>query len=165
MFTTKFNETVFISYKRSRFLAPMMLNLGFMTKKMGLTKTKRYLSFFTISCEFKLEIWLHKYFGPFVWPENKLGDFTYPIGVQQVYYYETQFRNLKNLQSESEMGYLVSCIFNPNWRERGYFYLLVYFGSDLDSWIFIKNFQSFLEVKIDTLPSSLSPIENALRWR
>ena len=74
-------------YIYSRFLALKMWNVGFMTKNIGLIKTKRYLSFFTISCEIEFEIWLHKYFGPFVWPENKLGDFTYPIGGQQVYHY------------------------------------------------------------------------------
>ena len=31
----------------------------------------------------------------------------------------------------------------------GYFYLLVLFGSDFVNWIFVKKFQTFLEVKID----------------
>ena len=38
---------------------------------------------------------------------------------------------------------------NPNWHEGWYFYLLVIFGSNFASWIFIKNFQTFLEVKIE----------------
>ena len=41
----------------------------------------------------------------------------------------------------------VQCI-NPNWHEGWYLYLLVLFGSDFVSWIFIKNFQTFFEVKI-----------------
>ena len=39
--------------------------------------------------------------------------------------------------------------FNPIWHGRGYFYPLDLFGSDFFSWIFFKNFQTFLEVKID----------------
>ena len=39
--------------------------------------------------------------------------------------------------------------FDPNWHEEVYFYLLVCFGSDLVSWFLIKDFQTFLEVKID----------------
>ena len=46
---------------------------------------------------------------------------------------------------------------NPNWHEEGYFYLLVLFGSDFVSWIFIKNFQTFLEVKIDINQINLTP--------
>ena len=42
----------------------------------------------------------------------------------------------------------VSGCLNPDWHEGWYFYLVI-FGSDFVSWIFIKNFQTFLEVKID----------------
>ena len=38
-----------------------------------------------------------------------------------------------------------------------YFYLLVLFWSDFVSWIFIKNFQTFLEVKIDINLVNLTP--------
>ena len=38
---------------------------------------------------------------------------------------------------------------NPNWHEGGHFPPPVLFGSELFSWIFIKNFQTCLEVKID----------------
>ena len=45
-------------------------------------------------------------------------------------------------------------LLNPIGQGRGggdiYFYPLVLVGSDLVSWIFFKNFQTFLEVKIDT---------------
>ena len=34
--------------------------------------------------------------------------------------------------------------FNPDWHEAGHFPPLVLFGSDFFSWIFIKNFQTFL---------------------
>ena len=37
---------------------------------------------------------------------------------------------------------------NPNWHEGKYFYLLAIFGSDFVRLFFIKNFETFLEVKI-----------------
>ena len=40
-------------------------------------------------------------------------------------------------------------MFNPIWHRRGYFYPLVLFGSDFVSWIFFKNFQTLMAVKID----------------
>ena len=51
---------------------------------------------------------------------------------------------------------------NLNWHERGYFYLVVLFGLDFVCWIFTKSLQTFLEVKIDTLPSSLIIFQNHL---
>ena len=48
-------------------------------------------------------------------------------------------------------------VLNPNWHEGGHFYLLVLFGSDFVSWILIKNFQIFLEVKIDINRVNLTP--------
>ena len=42
-----------------------------------------------------------------------------------------------------------SCIINPNWHGGDIFYFLVPLGSDFVGWILIKNFQTFLEVKID----------------
>ena len=47
--------------------------------------------------------------------------------------------------------------FNPIWHGRGFFYPLVLFGSDFVSWIFFKNFQTFLEVKIDINRVILTP--------
>ena len=52
---------------------------------------------------------------------------------------------------------LPNCIFYPNWHKGWYFYLLVIFGSDFLSWIFIKSFQTFLEVKIDINWVNLAP--------
>ena len=39
--------------------------------------------------------------------------------------------------------HLVNSLFNPNWHEGWYFYLLVIFGSDFVSWSFIKTLQTF----------------------
>ena len=47
--------------------------------------------------------------------------------------------------------------FNPIWHGRGYFYPLVLFGSDFVRWIFFKNFQTFLELKIDINRVILTP--------
>ena len=49
--------------------------------------------------------------------------------------------------------------FNPNWHEGGYCYLLVLFGSDFVSWILIKKFKTFLEVKIDINLVNLTPCQ------
>ena len=38
---------------------------------------------------------------------------------------------------------------NPNWHDGGHFPPIVLFESEFVSWIFIKNFKTFLEVKID----------------
>ena len=57
-----------------------------------------------------------------------------------------------------ELG-LTSTRLNPNWHEGRYFSLLVLFGSDFVSWIFIKYFQTFLEMKIDINWVNLSPCE------
>ena len=70
-------------------------------------------------------------------------------------------------QSEASLGTLcglcfVTIFFNPNWHEAGHFPPLVLFWSDFWQLNFIKI--SFLEVKIDTLPSWLSLIKNAPRW-
>ena len=40
---------------------------------------------------------------------------------------------------------------NPNWHEGWYFYLLVLFGSDFVSRIFIKNFQTFWVWKLTSI--------------
>ena len=48
---------------------------------------------------------------------------------------------------------------SPNWHEGWYFYLLVLFGSDFVCWIFIKNFQTLLEVKIDINRVNLKPCQ------
>ena len=57
--------------------------------------------------------------------------------------------------------YRFSCLetLNPNWYEGWYFYLLVIFGSVFVSWILIKNFQTFLEVKIYIDRVSLKPCQ------
>ena len=60
---------------------------------------------------------------------------------------------------------------NPNWHEGWYFYLLVLFGSDFVSWIFIKNFQTFWMWKLTSIGLIWHPTEliksdkNAPRWR
>ena len=48
---------------------------------------------------------------------------------------------------------------NHNWHEGGHFPTLVLLGSDFVSWIFIKNFQTFLEVKIDINQVNLTPCQ------
>ena len=48
---------------------------------------------------------------------------------------------------------------NPNWHEQGTFTPLVILGLDLVCWISIKNFQSFLEVKIDINWVNLTPCQ------
>ena len=44
-------------------------------------------------------------------------------------------------------------------KKSRYFYLLVLFGSDFVSWVFIKNFQTFLEVKINIYWVNLTPCQ------
>jgi hypothetical protein len=51
-----------------------------------------------------------------------------------------------------------SCL-NPHWHEGWYFDLLVLFGSDFVSWIFIKSSQTFLDVKIDINRVNLTPCQ------
>ena len=48
---------------------------------------------------------------------------------------------------------------NPNWHEEGHFYPLVLFGLNFVSRIFIKNFQTFLEVKVDINRVVLTPFQ------
>ena len=48
---------------------------------------------------------------------------------------------------------------NPNWHEQGTFTPLVILGLYLVCWISIKNFQSFLEVKIDINWVNLTPCQ------
>ena len=62
--------------------------------------------------------------------------------------------------------------FNPNCHEVGHFPPSCPFWISFASWIFIKNFETFLEVKIDInwvnltpKPSSLSLLKSASRWR
>ena len=48
---------------------------------------------------------------------------------------------------------------NPNWHEGRHFPPPVLFGPDFVSWIFTKNFQTFLEVKIDINRVNLTPCQ------
>ena len=48
---------------------------------------------------------------------------------------------------------------NPNRHETGRIYLLIIFELDFVSWIFIKNFQTFLEVKIEINRDNLTPFQ------
>jgi len=51
-------------------------------------------------------------------------------------------------------------LLNPNWHEAGHFHLpLVTLGLDFVSWICIKNFQTFLDVKIDINWVNLTPCQ------
>ena len=49
--------------------------------------------------------------------------------------------------------------FNPNWHETRQIYHLITFELDFVSWIFIKNFQRFLEVKIEINRDNLTPCQ------
>ena len=53
----------------------------------------------------------------------------------------------------------VCMVLNPNWHEGWYFYLLVLSESDFVSWILIKNFRTFLNVKIDIKWVNLTPCQ------
>ena len=49
--------------------------------------------------------------------------------------------------------------FNPNWHETGWIYLLVIFEFGFVSRIFIKNFQTFLGVKIEINRNNMTPCQ------
>ena len=49
--------------------------------------------------------------------------------------------------------------FNPNWHKAGRIYPLTIFGLDFVSWIFIKNFQTFLEMKIEINRDNSTPCQ------
>ena len=57
------------------------------------------------------------------------------------------------------LGDMTKNMLNPNWHEAGHFPPLVLFGTDFVSWIFTRNFQTFLEVKIDINWNNLTPCQ------
>ena len=94
-------------------------------------------------------------------------------------YFFLKWQGLKDLFLKRNLVIFVTCIlpfqkisFNINWYEGWYFYLLVLFGSEFVSWIFIKKLQTFLEVKIEINRDNLTPCQahwalqkDAPRWR
>ena len=60
-------------------------------------------------------------------------------------------------QNRSERHLVVFCTVNPILHGHGPFYLLVLLRLDFVSWIFIKNFQTCLEVKIHINQVNLTP--------
>ena len=55
---------------------------------------------------------------------------------------------------------MIKCVcLNPNWHEARQIYPLKIFELDLVGWIFIKNFQTFSEVKIEINWDNLTPCQ------
>ena len=97
--------------------------------------------------------WLHFCHPPFSrlstysWPP-RLRHRIYELSICRFHNYNhwmwhLQGQKRRRLYLQSKQLPLSCRLFNPNWHEGWYFYLLVIFGSDFVSWFFIKTFQTF----------------------